>query len=71
MRDRVERLKVRFSAAWGDKSIHSPLQRLPAAKRRAYQEVIDLIYECSANRVAAKALVDRLMQKLGERQTEA
>jgi len=28
-----------------------------------YEQLFGLIYECSANRVAAKALVDRIMLK--------
>ena len=30
------------------------------ANREIYEEVFDLIYECSANKVVAKALVDRI-----------
>ena len=37
---------------------------LPEAKRAAYKEVFDLIYECSANQVAAKNLVDRMLDRL-------
>ena len=37
------------------------------ANREIYEEVFDLIYECSANKVAAKSLVDRLLIGLSEK----
>lgn len=39
-------------------------ERLPARKRATYKEVIDLIYDCSANQVAAKSLIDRMIDRL-------
>lgn len=42
----------------------SPLDLLPPAKRGMYGQMIELIYECSTNRVAAKALVDRIFEKI-------
>lgn len=42
----------------------SPLARLPADRRAMYEEMFRLIYECSSNRAAAKALVDRIISKL-------
>lgn len=42
----------------------SPLERLPANKQRIYQEMFDLIYECSTNRVAAKSMVDRILARI-------
>ena len=44
----------------------TPLAALPARKRKMYEHVFELIYECSANRVSAKALVDRMLKKLCE-----
>ena len=40
------------------------LESLPARKKTTYQEVFDLIYECSVNQVAAKNLVDRMLARL-------
>ena len=40
----------------------------PTEKRANYKEIIDLIYECSTNRVVAKNLVDRILNRLGENQ---
>lgn len=37
---------------------------VPKAKRAAFEEIIGLIYECSPNRLAAKALVDKLAGRL-------
>lgn len=44
----------------------SPLARLPAERRAMYEHLFELVYECSANRVAAKALVDRILKRLCE-----
>ncbi len=37
---------------------------LPASKRAIYKEVFDLVYTCSVNQVAAKNLVDRMLERL-------
>ncbi|MGN7126738.1 ATP-binding protein [Methylorubrum thiocyanatum] len=42
----------------------SPLGRLPAEKRAMYEHLFELIYACSANRTAAKALVDRILLRI-------
>lgn len=41
-----------------------PLDMIAPDKREAYRQVFGLIYECSANRVAAKSLVDKIIQRL-------
>ena len=40
------------------------LDALPQRKRTIYKQVFDLIYECSANQVAAKSLIDRMLDRL-------
>jgi hypothetical protein len=45
-------------------STKSVLEHLPAPKRRAYEQMLALIYECSPNQSAAKALVDKILAKL-------
>ncbi len=40
------------------------LESLPQQKRATYREVIDLIYDCSVNQVAAKSLIDRMLDRL-------
>ena len=39
-------------------------QSLPARKRTTYKEVFDLIYDCSVNQVAARSLIDRILDRL-------
>lgn len=39
-------------------------EKLPASKRATYKEVFDLIYDCSVNQVAAKSLIDRMLDRL-------
>lgn len=41
-----------------------PLDMVPEDKREVYRQVFNLIYECSSNRVAAKSLVDKIIQRL-------
>jgi molecular chaperone HtpG len=41
-----------------------PLDMVAKDKRDAYRQVFNLIYECSVNRVAAKSLVDKIIQRL-------
>lgn len=45
-------------------AVSSPLDRLPPERRAWYEEMFATIYECSANRSAAKSLVDRIMAKV-------
>lgn len=47
------------------------LQRLPAAEREQYVRFFELIYDCSVNRLAAKALIDRMLDRLTEAGPEA
>lgn len=39
-------------------------ENLPQRKRSTYKEVFDLIYDCSVNQVAAKSLIDRMLDRL-------
>jgi molecular chaperone HtpG len=41
------------------------LNALPPAKRKMYEHLFSLVYECSTNRSAAKALIDRILLKIG------
>ena len=43
------------------------LEGLPKQKRATYKEVIDLIYDCSVNQVAAKSLIDRMLDRLSHK----
>ena len=63
--ERLETLRARFRCATArNEDENGPLDRLPLQKREVYEEVIGLIYECSANRTAAKSLVDRILARL-------
>ena len=42
----------------------SPLDSMPAPKKRAFEQMIGLIYECSGNQAAAKTLVDKILERL-------
>lgn len=61
---RVRTVRTKLEKALGSTGANSALADLPKAKRKMYEEMFALIYECSANRVAAKSLVDRILQKL-------
>jgi len=61
----VEELRGRLRAAMAQDAIEtSPLARLTPEKREMYEHLISLVYECSINRSAAKALVDRILAKV-------
>jgi histidine kinase/DNA gyrase B/HSP90-like ATPase len=61
---RVKAVKARLNQAIGNAVEQSPLAALPRAKRKMYEHLFSLIYECSANRVAAKSLVDRIVERV-------
>lgn len=46
-----------------------PLDMIPFGEREAYRKVFNLIYECSANRVAAKSLVDKMIQRISSQRS--
>ena len=61
----IEMYRSRLIETMDDKVlVKSPLDRLSANKRRSYEQFFELIYECSSNRVAAKALIDRILLRL-------
>src|SRR5205807_10593854 len=60
---RISKLRERARAITGA-SPNSPLDLLAPHKRAMYGQMIELIYDCSTNRVAAKALVDRILGKI-------
>ena len=64
LREKVETLSREVRKKLKVGSVRSPLEVLAPQKRRAFEEVIGLIYECSANRTAAKSLVDKIIEKV-------
>ncbi len=62
---RITSFRAKLSSLLNDKVVSaSPLARLPDRKRRSYERFFELIYACSTNRVAAKALIDRILMRL-------
>lgn len=47
-----------------ERAVSSPLMRLPDDERQRFENFFELIYECSSNRVAAKALIDKILLRL-------
>jgi molecular chaperone HtpG len=65
--DKAKTVEARIQKLLGEGAAASdPLASLSSPKRTAYQHIISLIYECSANRVAAGALVERLLGRLAD-----
>ena len=46
------------------KAARDVFENLPQRKQATYKEVFDLIYDCSVNQVAAKSLIDRMLDRL-------
>lgn len=64
-RQTVNALRSRLDAAVTDENPNSsPLMRLPVEERQRFETFFALVYECSTNRTAAKALVDRILERL-------
>ena len=62
---RIASLRANLSSSLGEETVSaSPLARLPDGKREAYERFFELIYECSTNRLAAKALIDRILMRI-------
>lgn len=61
----IDSIRAKLGELMNDASpVASPLMRLSAKQRALYQNFFELVYECSANRVAAKSLIDRIMMRL-------
>jgi molecular chaperone HtpG len=60
----VDALARDLEKATGSKTPAAPLARLSPQKRKMYEHLFALIYECSVNQVAAKALIDRILLKI-------
>ncbi|MYH30905.1 MAG: molecular chaperone Hsp90 [Acidobacteria bacterium] len=64
---KIEVLRRELSAVTNEHAtVTSPLARLPDGERKSYEHVFRLVYECSTNRSAAKALVDRILLRIAE-----
>jgi hypothetical protein len=63
-RKRKEKLERDVSKVLNAPVKASPLSDLPSSKRRAYEQLIGLIYECSASQANAKLLVDKILARI-------
>ncbi len=65
MLDRVGTLRTDLQGVLSETTEEtSPLRRLTPEKRAMYEDLFSLIYDCSSNRSAAKALIDRILMKV-------
>lgn len=64
LKPKVRELREELDRVAARRPVESPLARLPAEKRKMYEHLFELVYECSTNRVAAKALIDRILLKV-------
>ena len=62
---RIGALREALGQAMNDEVlVSSPLMRLPKSQQKMYEGFFDLVYQCSVNRAAAKALIDRILLKI-------
>lgn len=61
---RIKKIEKRAGALSGGANTDGLLSGIPQRKRRVYQEVFDLIYQCSGNRANAKVLIDKIMARI-------
>jgi molecular chaperone HtpG len=66
LQNRLSTLRARHGALRqpSDGAPRGALAKIPQRDREAYTWAVELIYECAANRAAAKALVDRITSRL-------
>lgn len=64
IRTTVTTLERDLAKAIGMRAPTGPLAHLTPAKRKMYEHLFGLIYECSTNQLAAKALIDRILRKI-------
>lgn len=64
--ERLERVKNRLAALDEVTPTAQPLARLPKAQRRIYEQIIELIYDCSPDQAGATALVSRILGRLAD-----
>ena len=60
---RYEEVELRANSLITPKTLDGDfIEELPRSKRRAFQEVFDLVYECSLNKIVAKSLLDKIIE---------
>jgi molecular chaperone HtpG len=63
----IRNLRATFDKTKGTKFKCASLSCLTGNKKRVYQEVFSLIYECSGDSGRAKELIDRVLARLNRR----
>lgn len=64
----ISDLRDKLDHALDSRRSSSPLDRFSTEERHRFEEFFGLVYECSPNRVAAKALVARIITRLSQQQ---
>lgn len=59
----VKRMRAKLEKLSG-RAESNPFDKLPKKEREMYEHLFGLIYDCSTNRIAAKALIDRIIGKV-------
>jgi molecular chaperone HtpG len=66
LQKRIDKARGLVSKVATDCHRNRSLASVSPAKRRAYEEIVDLIYRCSPSKDAAKLLVDKILSSLGK-----
>lgn len=61
---RIAALRNQYDGLETLTGVRDPFAAFTPARRAAYEQVIDLIYDCSSNRANARALVDQITKRL-------
>lgn len=60
----ISKLRQKLNGLKGAVGDASPLAGVPKAQRKNYERFFELICKCSTNQMAAKALIDRILQTI-------
>lgn len=63
LRRRLESLQARYSGL-DSLLAEDPLADLPPGRKKAYERVLDLVYDCSPSKVVARTLIERITGRL-------
>ena len=62
--NKIDQLEKRFSIEGYKNQNTDPLGHIPKGRRKAFEEIFDLIYACSSNSQSAKTLIDNILKRL-------
>jgi hypothetical protein len=60
----IKRLVSRIAQVIPCKMKTGPLSRMRGPRKRAFEEIFSLIYECSPNEISAKLLIDKILNRI-------